>query len=78
MNTMEDFAHHPQLAARHRWREVDSPVGLIPALMPPTSIRGVEPVMGSIPDVGQHSEAILRELGFGRDDIARWRSAGAI
>jgi crotonobetainyl-CoA:carnitine CoA-transferase CaiB-like acyl-CoA transferase len=78
MNTMVDFARHPQLAARDRWREVDSPVGPIPALVPPTSIRGVEPVMGPIPDVGQHSESILRELGFGSDDIARWRSAGAI
>lgn len=78
MNTMVDFVQHPQLAARDRWREVDSPVGPIPALMPPTNLEDAEPVMGPIPDVGQHSEAILLELGFGSDDIARWRSVGAI
>jgi itaconate CoA-transferase len=78
MNTMVQFVNHPQLAARDRWREVDSPVGPIPALMPPTAIRGREPVMGPIPDLGQHSEAILLELGFGGHEIARWRDAGAV
>lgn len=78
MNTMVEFVNHPQLAARDRWREVDSPVGPVPALLPPTAIRGAEPVMGPVPEVGQHSEAILLELGFGSDDIARWRRAGAI
>jgi itaconate CoA-transferase len=78
MNTMVEFARHPQLAARGRWREVESPVGPVPALVPPTSIRGAEPVMGPIPEVGQQSEAILLELGFGGDDVARWRRAGAI
>jgi itaconate CoA-transferase len=78
MNTMVEFVNHPQLAARDRWRDVDSPVGLVPALMPPTAIRGAEPVMGPIPEVGQHSEAILLELGFGNDEIARWRRAGAV
>jgi itaconate CoA-transferase len=78
MNAMVEFVNHPQLAARDRWRDVDSPVGPVPALMPPTAIRGAEPVMGPIPDVGQHSEAILLELGFGNDDIARWRRTGVI
>jgi itaconate CoA-transferase len=78
MNTMVEFVNHPQLAARDRWRKVASPVGPVPALLPPTAIRGTEPVMGPIPEVGQHSEAILLELGFDREDVARWRSAGAI
>jgi crotonobetainyl-CoA:carnitine CoA-transferase CaiB-like acyl-CoA transferase len=78
MNTMVEFVQHPQLAARHRWRDVDSPVGPLPALLPPATLQGTEPVMGSIPDVGQQSEAILVELGFSSDDVARWRRAGAI
>ncbi|HZJ05005.1 MAG TPA: CaiB/BaiF CoA-transferase family protein [Nocardioidaceae bacterium] len=61
---------HEQLAARNRWREVESPVGLIKALVPPATLDGDEPVMGPIPAPGQHTEQILAELGLtstGRD-----------
>ena len=78
MNTMVDFVQHPQLAARGRWRDVDSPAGRLQALVPPADVEGAAPVMGSIPDLGQHTESILLELGFSRDDIAAWRAAGAI
>jgi crotonobetainyl-CoA:carnitine CoA-transferase CaiB-like acyl-CoA transferase len=78
MNTVAEFAAHPQLVARGRWRHVDSPVGPIAALVPPVNLEGTEPVMGPIPSVGQHSEAILRELGFTSDDVTGWRRVGAI
>jgi itaconate CoA-transferase len=55
---------HEQLAARNRWREVDSPVGPIKALVPPATLDGDEPVMGPIPAPGQHTEHILAELGL--------------
>jgi len=55
---------HEQLAARNRWREVESPVGLIKALVPPATLDGDEPVMGPIPAPGQHTEQILAELGL--------------
>jgi itaconate CoA-transferase len=55
---------HEQLAARDRWREVDSPVGPIRALVPPATLDGEEPVMGPIPAPGQHTEQILAELGL--------------
>ena len=55
---------HEQLAARNRWREVDSPVGPIKALVPPATLDGDEPVMGPIPAPGQHTEQILAELGL--------------
>jgi len=55
---------HEQLAARNRWREVDTPVGLIKALVPPATLDGDEPVMGPIPAPGQHTEQILAELGL--------------
>jgi len=61
---------HEQLAARNRWREVESPVGPIKALVPPATLDGDEPVMGPIPAPGQHTEQILAELGLtstGRD-----------
>jgi crotonobetainyl-CoA:carnitine CoA-transferase CaiB-like acyl-CoA transferase len=78
MNTVEEFLDHPQLAARHRWREVDSPAGPIRALMPPFGIDDFEPRMGRIPDVGDHTDAILGELGYDAATIAAWRQDGLI
>jgi itaconate CoA-transferase len=63
MRTPAEFAGHPQLAARDRWREVDSPGGRIPALLPPVTVPGREAAMGPIPAPGQHTDAILAELG---------------
>lgn len=64
VNDMRSVWHHPQLQARNRWTEVDSPAGKIPALLPPGMPSSFNPRMDSIPAVGQHTEAILRELGF--------------
>ena len=49
MRTMQAFLDHPQLAARKRWREFPSPVGNLPALLPPATIAGVEPLMNPVP-----------------------------
>ena len=73
MNSVSQFIQHPQLAARNAWREVDSPAGRIPALIPPVRMRGVDPVMRAIPEVGQHSEVILTELGFDAATIRMWK-----
>lgn len=78
MNTMKEFFHHPQLQARNRWREVASPVGQIPALLPPVTMEGTEAVMGAVPELGEHTESILKEYGFQSDDIKRWRQDGVI
>ena len=78
MNTVHEFIDHPQLAARNRWREVDSPVGRLRALVPPVSLDDQDAVMGAIPSVGQHTDAILHELGFDAVTIARWRESGIV
>jgi itaconate CoA-transferase len=78
MNTVSEFLDHPQLAARQRWHEVASPVGPLRALRPPMDLDGVEPVMGPIPAVGQHTDAILEELGFDAATISEWRKAGIV
>jgi crotonobetainyl-CoA:carnitine CoA-transferase CaiB-like acyl-CoA transferase len=78
MNTMIEFWNHPQLQARNRWREVGSPAGPLRALLPPVTLVDIEPRMDPIPAVGQHSDAILRSLGYTDDEIAALRDAGAI
>ncbi|MEV4730260.1 CaiB/BaiF CoA-transferase family protein [Saccharopolyspora sp. NPDC049426] len=63
MRTVEEFADHPQFADRNRWHEVDSPVGPLRALQPPVTLAGRAPRMDRIPDVGEHTDAVLAELG---------------
>ena len=72
-NTIAEFLEHPQLSQRERWRTIGSAVGSVRALLPPVHMDGVDPVMGPIPSLGQHSELILAELGFDAHTIATWR-----
>ena len=78
MNNMKDLWNHPQLSARHRWHEVGSPIGAVPALLPPGVNNQYEYRMDAIPDIGEHSEAILTELGFDTHTIQELREAKAI
>jgi itaconate CoA-transferase len=78
MNSVADFLEHPQLAARDRWRAVDSPVGPLRTLLPPFTFEGHEVPMGSIPAVGAHTDVILQELGYDESTIDAWRAAAMI
>ncbi len=78
MNDMAGLWAHPQLKARERWREVGSPAGPIPALLPPGRNNAFEYRMDAVPRVGEHTESILRELGLGDADLASLRQAQAI
>ncbi len=78
VNTMADVWAHPQLQARGRWTEIDSPAGKLPALLPPGSWQHGAPRMDSVPSLGQHTDAILAELGYSVDHIAGLRAAKAI
>ena len=69
---------HPQLQARDRWREVDSPFGPMPALIPPGGLGGAEPRMDAIPALGQQTLAILQGLGFKSDEIDALKEQGVI
>ena len=64
MNNMAEVWAHPQLQARARWTSVGSPAGPVPALLPPGKQSGFDYRMDDIPSVGQHTEAILQELGL--------------
>jgi itaconate CoA-transferase len=68
LRTPAEFGDHPQLAARQRWREICTPGGAVRALLPPIRIADREPAMGDVPALGQHTGAILAELGFDHDD----------
>ena len=78
MNDMHDVWQHPQLRARARWTEVDTPAGPIPALLPPGAPDAFVPRMDAVPALGQHSEGILGELGWSSAEIQALRRAGAI
>lgn len=65
LRTMHEFAEHPQLRARDRWRTIDTPGGAAPALVPPVTMEGVEWAMGAVPRLGEHTEAVLAEIGLG-------------
>jgi itaconate CoA-transferase len=78
MNTIQEFLDHPQLAARNRWRTVESPAGPLRALLPPFGFDEGEPQMGPIPDLGEHTDVILREFGIDDATIAKWRADGIV
>jgi crotonobetainyl-CoA:carnitine CoA-transferase CaiB-like acyl-CoA transferase len=78
MRNMRRFLDHPQLRARDRWREFGSPAGPLWALLPPATMDGTEPVMAPIPDVGEHTAAVLAELGYDDDAVAALRRSGAV
>jgi itaconate CoA-transferase len=73
LRTVRDFLDHPQLEARDRWREVGSPAGFLRALLPPATLAGTEPVMAPISEVGEHTEGILKELGYDSESVAEIR-----
>ena len=68
MRSPTEFAAHPQLAARDRWRDVDSPEGQVRALLPPVTVPGRTAAMGAVPALGQHTTAIRAEFGPPRQE----------
>jgi itaconate CoA-transferase len=70
LNELPDVVEHPQLAARDRWREIDSPVGPLRTLLPPILFDGEDPRLDPVPALGEHTEAVLAELGYTAAEIA--------
>jgi crotonobetainyl-CoA:carnitine CoA-transferase CaiB-like acyl-CoA transferase len=68
LNSMESFLQHPQLHERGRLRSVETPFGPLSAFLPAVTVPGVEPVMGPVPSVGEHTASILAELGLSDGD----------
>jgi crotonobetainyl-CoA:carnitine CoA-transferase CaiB-like acyl-CoA transferase len=80
MLTLDEVPNDPQVLARNMIVEVEAPdgrkvkqVGVSPKFSDtPGSIRSLAP------QLGQHTDEILGELGYGKDELDRWRAAGAI
>ncbi|MFI8767284.1 CaiB/BaiF CoA transferase family protein [Streptomyces sp. NPDC053792] len=79
LNSVAELADHPQLTARDRWREVESPVGPLRSLLPPIVFPDApEPRMDRIPALGQDTDEVLAELGVPEAELKELRSAGVI
>ncbi|MCA8414003.1 CaiB/BaiF CoA transferase family protein [Burkholderia multivorans] len=78
VNQVGDLWTHPQLHARGRFRTVGSPAGELQALLPPATIDSFDVRMDPVPALGEHSTAILRELGRSDADIEQLRADGVI
>jgi itaconate CoA-transferase len=78
LNDMEGLWKHEQLKARKRWTEVNTPNGPIAALLPPGLNDSYDYRMDSVPAVGEHTDAILKELGLKESDVSEMRTSGAI
>lgn len=68
LNDVAGLVDHPQLAARDRWRPVDTPGGQVRGLLPPMTFTDVELPMREVPALGRHTEAILAELGLAEEE----------
>ncbi|WP_030608544.1 CaiB/BaiF CoA transferase family protein [Streptomyces sclerotialus] len=78
VNSVAEFLAHPVLEGRDRWREVAVPGATVQALLPPADLAGLTARMGPVPDVGEHTDAILTALGRTPDDLAALRADSVI
>jgi itaconate CoA-transferase len=78
LNDPEAVLGHPQLVERNRWQQVGSPAGPLLCLLPPPEVTGWDWRLDPVPGLGEHTEPILRELGFDAEDVAAMHAGAAI
>jgi formyl-CoA transferase len=78
VNDVAAFLDHPVLAARGRWTEVAVPGATVEALLPPADLAGLPARMDPVPAVGEHTGAILAELGRTDEEVAALRADGVV
>ena len=78
LNEPGEVWQHVQFSSRDRWRQVETPGGPVKALLPPFTFADFEAVMGDVPALGEHTDAVLRELGYDQRAIDALHAAGAV
>jgi len=78
VNTAAALWQHPQLRARQRWTEITTPAGPVPALLLPGSSNRYAPRMDGVPALGQHTGAVLDELGYSSAQVDALRASGVV
>ncbi len=78
LNSVQDLIDHPQLVERQRWTTVGSPVGQLPALLPPPVSPGWPLQPGAVPGLGEHTDAVLDWLGYDAAAVARLHADGVV
>jgi itaconate CoA-transferase len=77
LNTVPELITHPQLVARDRWRETQTPAGPVRALRSAVEPVGEAP-LGPVPALGEHTDAVLAGLGYSPAEVAALREAGVV
>jgi itaconate CoA-transferase len=77
-NLPSEVLGHPQLTTRDRWRQIETPAGPIPSLLPPPIIAGYDPPMAAVPGLGEHTDSVLTEFGIAEAHLSRLREQGAV
>jgi itaconate CoA-transferase len=78
VNSVAEFIAHPVLSGRDRWREVAVPGASVQALLPPVDLAGTSARMDPVPGPGEHTDAILGELGHSAEAVEALRAAGVV
>ncbi|MCY1441701.1 Formyl-CoA:oxalate CoA-transferase [compost metagenome] len=78
VNDMQGVWDHPQLQARERWTQVDTPAGPIPGLLPPVTSNAYAPRMDPVPGLGEHTDQVLAGLGWSAERIGQLRARGVV
>jgi crotonobetainyl-CoA:carnitine CoA-transferase CaiB-like acyl-CoA transferase len=78
VNTLGEVLDHPQLKARGAIGELTSSVGPLKEFLSPIRVAGEAPIFDHLPDLGEHSEEILKKLGYGAAARARLKDSGVV
>ena len=78
LRELDEFWEHPQLLARSRVVEVGSPVGPLPALLPAAVNETWPPRLDAIPATGEHTPALLAELGYSQEEVEQFGQDGVV